>query len=208
MVKEYLTVFKECENTTLIERSKFICVIKGVNGEDEAREFIEKIKKEHPFATHSCYAYIADEEGKKQKFSDDGEPQGTAGVPIIEVLKNRKIFKVVAVVIRYFGGIKLGAGGLVRAYSGAVSDCLDLCEIKTVCAVKNYVINTDYSGYPKVLKLCSDDVVITKTDFMDGVKVNISVKTDCVKMFEDKIKDAFSGKVGMICEGEGFLPFK
>ena len=103
-VQEYLTVKGEFEKLNIIERSKFICYVKGVDSEDEAKAFIDKIRKEHSLATHNCYAYIADELGLIQKFSDDGEPQGTAGMPILEVLRNRKIYKTVVVVTRYFGG--------------------------------------------------------------------------------------------------------
>ena len=91
MTKSYTTVNGSFENTNVIERSKFICYIKGINDEDEAKVFVAEIKKLHSLATHNCYAYIADDKGLIQKFSDDGEPQGTAGMPMLDVLKNRKI---------------------------------------------------------------------------------------------------------------------
>ena len=115
-VNGYFCVKKETENETVIERSRFISYVKKCETEDDARAFLEEKRKAHPFATHNCYAYIT-ERGKIARFSDDGEPQGTAGQPILEVIKNKKLFDTIVVVTRYFGGIKLGAGGLVRAYS-------------------------------------------------------------------------------------------
>ena len=94
MSHEFLTVIEEKENTIIIERSKFICNIKGVDNEEQAKEFVEMIRKRHSLANHNCYAYIADDKGLIQKFSDDGEPQGTAGLPMLEVLKNKRIFKI------------------------------------------------------------------------------------------------------------------
>ena len=103
MASSYFTVLSEYENTIIIERSKFICYIKHVENEQEAKSFVELIRKKHSLATHNCYAYIADDKGLIQKFSDDGEPQGTAGLPMLEVLKNKRVFKTCAVVTRYFG---------------------------------------------------------------------------------------------------------
>ena len=115
MVESFLSVNGENISETVIERSKFITRVKRISGEDEAREFIESVRKKHSDATHNCYAYVASEDGNLMKFSDDGEPQGTAGMPMLDVLRNKKIMMTVAVVTRYFGGVKLGAGGLVRA---------------------------------------------------------------------------------------------
>ena len=153
MNKGYLTVSKEVENLIVIERSKFICNIKGVEDEVDAKNYIEQLRKKHSLATHSCYAYIADEKGLVQKFSDAGEPQGTAGLPMLEVLKNKKIYKTVAVVTRYFGGIKLGTGGLTRAYSGSVSAGLELAKIIDVQPIVKINIKPEYDQYSKLLKL-------------------------------------------------------
>ena len=120
----YSEIKKEITNETIIERSKFICLIKRVETEEEAREVLSFVKKNHPFATHNCYAFAL--KSGAARFSDDGEPQGTAGQPMLEAIKNNGLYNVIAVVTRYFGGIKLGAGGLVRAYSGAVSSAIGL----------------------------------------------------------------------------------
>lgn len=191
----YLTAKTETESVTIVERSKFICRIKPIDNENEAKRFIATVRKEHSLATHNCYAYIADESGLIQKFSDDGEPQGTAGMPMLETLKNRKIYKVVAVVTRYFGGIKLGTGGLSRAYGGAVSDCLDKCGSVNMRAVCNIRITSDYDGYSKLLKLTADgDSVITATEFSDKVVLTVAVKTEKYELFKNKLSDVFKGK--------------
>ena len=124
MKKGFLTIKKDVANETVIERSRFICTLKRVDGEDEAKEFVSSIKSTYPDANHNCYAYIADEGGFYVKFSDDGEPQGTAGLPMLETLKAMGLKKVAAVVTRYFGGIKLGTGGLARAYSDGVKQAV------------------------------------------------------------------------------------
>ena len=104
-----------------IKKSRFICHIKRVTTEEEARDFITSIKKEHHKATHNCSAVIIGEKGEIKRTSDDGEPSGTAGVPMLSVLENHQLTNLCAVVTRYFGGIKLGAGGLIRAYAGSVA---------------------------------------------------------------------------------------
>ena len=199
MSYEYNTINGEFENTNVIERSKFICYIKGVQDEMEAKEYIDVIKKRHSLANHSCYAYIADEKGLIQKFSDAGEPQGTAGLPMLEVLKNKRIFKTVAVVVRYFGGIKLGTGGLTRAYGGAVSDCLGCSKIAKMCSAKVLRVITDYEGYSRLLKVVNDkdDIRVLSTNFDNNVSVSVAVKTDSVDNFKSKLLDVFNGKINI-----------
>ena len=118
IMKNYLSVFSAVTYEKVIERSRFIANCAHVQDEEEAKAFVAKIRAEHSLATHNCYAFVADKTGNLMRFSDDGEPQGTAGMPILDVLKNKKLFETAVVVTRYFGGGKLGAGGLVRAYSG------------------------------------------------------------------------------------------
>ena len=164
MVESYLSVSGETENETVIERSRFICRVKRVESEDDARAFIEEVRKKHSTATHNCYAYVASEDGNLMKFSDDGEPQGTAGMPMLEVLKNRKLYRVAVVVTRYFGGIKLGAGGLVRAYTNSANLSLNECKIVEFkeCVkystevshdIANRLVNSIENGGGKILKI-------------------------------------------------------
>ena len=209
MSYQFNTINGEFENTNVIERSKFICYLKGVQDETQAKEYIEIIKKRHSLANHSCYAYIADEKGLIQKFSDAGEPQGTAGLPMLEVLKNKRIFKTVAVVVRYFGGIKLGTGGLTRAYGGAVSDCLQVSKIAKMYSACVLQIITDYEGYSRLLKVVTDkdDIRVLSTDFDNVVSVKIAVKSDAVESFKVKLLDVFNGKINIQEKDSGFYDF-
>lgn len=119
------TIRRDGEHELEIKRSRFLCALARVADEEAAREFIARRRKEHWSATHNCTAYILGEDGGVQRSSDDGEPAGTAGVPMLEVLRHREMTDTVAVVTRYYGGVKLGAGGLIRAYGNAVSAAVD-----------------------------------------------------------------------------------
>ena len=209
MNREYNTVKGEFENVIVIERSKFICNIKSVDDELDAKAYIELLRKRHSLANHSCYAYIADDKGLVQKFSDAGEPQGTAGLPMLEVLKNKRIFKVVAVVTRYFGGIKLGTGGLTRAYGGSVSECLNLAKVVKMCSAELIKVSPDYEGYSRLLKaLNNQNVSVISTDFNNSVDVEIAVKLDYANDFKNKLLDLFNGKLEIVSLGDGFYEFE
>ena len=208
MSYEYFTVNGECENVIIIERSKFICNIKGIENEEQAKEQIEIIRKRHSLANHCCYAYIADDKGLIQKFSDAGEPQGTAGLPMLEVLKNKKMFKTVAVVTRYFGGIKLGTGGLTRAYGGSVSECLSKSKIGKMIMSNIICVKPDYEGYSRLLKVLSDEnVCVVSTEFENVVSVKIAVKSDYFENFKNKTLNAFNGKIEIIDLGCSYFDF-
>lgn len=160
-MKEYTTIQGENTVEIVIEKSRFIATAIHVDSVEEVQEFIASKRKKYFDATHNCYGYII---GDKAKFSDDGEPQGTAGMPIYECIKNSKIDHVCVVVTRYFGGIKLGAGGLVRAYSGSCAEALKTATkvYMTDCTIAEVVV--DYSllkGLRKVLfgKVVEKDVV-------------------------------------------------
>lgn len=160
-MKEYTTIQGDNTVEIVIEKSRFIATAIHVDSVEEAQEFIASKRKKYFDATHNCYGYLI---GDKAKFSDDGEPQGTAGMPIYECIKNSKIDHVCVVVTRYFGGIKLGAGGLVRAYSGSCAEALKTATkvYMTDCTIAEVVV--DYSllkGLRKVLlgKVMEKDVV-------------------------------------------------
>lgn len=125
MLENYFTIRSDGESEIEIKKSRFICSLKRVYSESEAKEFIAQKKKEHWKANHNCSAFVIGEKNDIQRSSDDGEPSGTAGVPMLEVLKKQELINVAAVVTRYFGGTKLGSGGLIRAYSQAVSHALN-----------------------------------------------------------------------------------
>lgn len=192
-VNGYFCVKKETENETVIERSRFISYVKKCETEDDARAFLEEKRKAHPFATHNCYAYIT-ERGKIARFSDDGEPQGTAGQPILEVIKNKKLFDTIVVVTRYFGGIKLGAGGLVRAYSQGARDVIEKAGTAENVRSRVYGVKMPYDCYQPFLKF-ADKIKksVVSTDFSDSVTVKIAVPYDNAD-FASKVTDLTNGK--------------
>lgn len=126
MQDRYTTVAGEGEHTTEASRSRFVCALAPAGTEAEAREFLGRVRRRHPDASHHCHAYVLGADAAVRKSSDDGEPGGTAGVPMLRMLLRRGAYDTVAVVSRYFGGTKLGAGGLIRAYAGAVGEALDV----------------------------------------------------------------------------------
>lgn len=150
MLNRYLTVKSRGEHEIVIEKSRFICHIQRAVSEEEAQAFIQSIKKQHWNATHNCSAYLIGEHDLIQKANDDGEPSGTAGVPMLEVLKKRKMKDTVVVVTRYFGGIKLGAGGLIRAYGKSVSETINHVGMVERCLMRTMHTTIDYTWLGKV----------------------------------------------------------
>ncbi|XWN53023.1 YigZ family protein [Anoxybacillus flavithermus] len=150
MLEAYYTVKGYGETEIIIEKSRFICYVERATTEEEAVRFIHQIKKKHWDATHNCSAYIIGEHDHIQKANDDGEPSGTAGVPMLEVLKKKKLKDTVVVVTRYFGGIKLGAGGLVRAYGKAVTEGLKAAGIVERKLMRIMHTTIDYTWLGKV----------------------------------------------------------
>ncbi len=186
----YLTVGKECESSVTINRSRFICSIKGIENEEEAKAYIAEIKRRYELASSFAYAYIADQFGHVLKFYDGGEPQGTAGMPIYNVLKNKQLCKVVAVVTRYFGGIKLGAGGLVRAFSGVTAECVNSAEIKEIKRGLNFKISVDYDIYAKLQRyLPTRNYFVKSTEFNREVELKILVEEINDNYAETVVKD-------------------
>lgn len=199
MKDSYLSVQKPATAEIVIQKSRFICSVMPVNGEEEAKNFVSSIRAKYPDATHNCYAYIADEGGFYVKFSDDGEPQGTAGMPMLEVLKNRKLYKVATVVTRYFGGVKLGAGGLVRAYSESVCEGLNLAGIIEYVSSQVIKIEVSFSLYPKILKYFNGITNnVLETDFLgDGVTITFAVPFNETERVKTCLLDLSSGKVNI-----------
>lgn len=141
------TIKKNVANEIIVNKSKFITKLIKINNEEEAKEKLELLKREYKDATHYCYAYIT---GNIKRFNDDGEPGGTAGMPILNVLENNNLTNILGVVIRYFGGIKLGAGGLVRAYTKAITECLNNIEIANLTDGINFKIEFTYDSIKKI----------------------------------------------------------
>ena len=139
------TIHADMQHEIVVQKSRFICVLNRVDSEEDARETIAARRKAHFDASHHCSAYVLGERGEIMRSSDDGEPAGTAGVPMLEVLKHREMTNLVAVVTRYFGGTKLGAGGLVRAYGASVSAALDVAEIVSRHELTKITLSCDYT---------------------------------------------------------------
>lgn len=205
-INGYIRVKNSIEKEIIIEKSRFICYTKMTESEESAKEFIELVRKKHPFATHNCYAYVV-EGGKVARFSDDGEPQGTAGIPMLEVLKNKGLKDTTVVVTRYFGGIKLGAGGLVRAYSSCASAGLDEAGVEENVLSCLYKISFGYEKYSLFLKFIEKYKQKTiSSDFAEGVVVKIAVPCD-EKDFCEKLTDYFLGKVDVEKQDEIFVVY-
>lgn len=148
------------QNEIIIDRSKFITKLFKINTEEEAKNILNNLSDEYSDSTHVCYSYIV---GSIKRFSDGGEPGGTAGMPILNVLENNNLNYILAVVIRYFGGIKLGAGGLVRAYSNSISECLKLVDIKELVEGYKTEIHFNYSNVERINYILKDLEIISKT---------------------------------------------
>ena len=209
MEKAVRTVFSPWESEKIIEKSRFITYSAHAESEEEARAFIAEIRGKHTLATHVCFAFIADKIGNLQRFSDDGEPQGTAGVPILEVLKNKKLFETVVSVVRYFGGVKLGAGGLVRAYSSCASENLDGADIRVLQVCAEYEIFVEYTGIDCVqIYLSSNTCTLLSTTYGEKVSFKIAVKQADENAFVTRLVDYMQGKVQTKRGVEYYAPFK
>ncbi len=208
-MQAYWTIAESFSYEKVIEKSKFIANFKRIEIEKEGRDFIEQIAKAHPFATHNCYAMIADREGKIQRFSDDGEPQGTAGIPILEVLKNKKIYQVVVVVTRYFGGVKLGVGGLVRAYTSTVADALT--EDKLCQCIQSQIIeiqNMQYE-YFATLKtvLQQENCAICNVLYTDTITLKVALPLEKYTEILERINNILCGRLQYILREIDYLPY-
>lgn len=209
MEKSVRTVFARHESEKIIEKSRFLTYSTHVESEEEARTFLAEIRKAHSLATHVCYAFIADKTGNLQRFSDDGEPQGTAGVPILEVLKAKKLFETAVAVVRYFGGIKLGAGGLVRAYSSSAAENLDGADIRVLEVCAEYLIEVDYTGIDSIQKyLSTHPCSLLSTDYGEKVTFTVAVKKREKNTFIEELVDFMQGRVEVISGAEYYAPFK
>lgn len=165
------------------KRSRFIGIAKHVDTEEEAKEFIASIKKQYHDARHNCWCYIIS--GKAERYSDDGEPQGTAGIPMLEVMKKEGISDAVCVVTRYFGGILLGAGGLLRAYTKAAKDALGASEAKEVIVLEQIEFNCTYSDFETIKNaIAAYDGEITGCEY--GESIHICAQMPQTKEFEEK----------------------
>jgi uncharacterized YigZ family protein len=200
----YTTLAGEGSDEFEEKRSLFIGHAKHITSEDEAMEFVKAKKKEYSDATHNCWAYLL-KGGIVARYSDDGEPQGTAGVPMLETIRKSGVCDAVVVVTRYFGGILLGAGGLVRAYSHGTKIALDAAEIVTYEKYAELSLACSYSDYQKYsVVLPTFNAIIDSTDFTDKVVVRFAIKETLVDTLAKKITEMSGGKNSLEIVGERF----
>ena len=199
---EFRTIKEDGQVQEEIKKSRFICHAKRVYSEEEARAFINAIKKEHYKATHNCSAFIIGERSEIKRTSDDGEPSGTAGVPMLGVLENHNLTNVCVVVTRYFGGIKLGAGGLIRAYAGSVALAvkeIGIVEIKEQAGIQIQMSYAQYQEYGNFLK--EHNLMELETNFTDQVETIIFVDKEHKETIKASLIEFFNGKVTLTDQG-------
>lgn len=192
----YKTIKSDSLSENTIKKSRFICHLKRIETENDGRQFITKIKKEHYKATHSCSAMIVGEYSEIKRSSDDGEPSGTAGLPILSVLEKQELTNIVAVVTRYFGGIKLGANGLIRAYSGSVSQGLSEAELVEVKKQQGLKITLTYSQYQMFGHfLQSEHLKEHETEFLDIITTSIYIDPEHIDRVSQHLIEFYHGNV-------------
>ena len=193
-MQEYLTVAKETEDEFTVKHSRFIGYIKPVTTQEEAVEFINSKKSKHWDATHNVYAYIL-RDGQIRRYSDDGEPQGTAGIPVLDVLQKEGLTDCVVVVTRYFGGILLGGGGLVRAYSHAAKLAVDASGVIKMSMCVRAECECDYGYYGRLASLIPEcGGTIENSEFTENVKVTFTMPQNLYGSFCAKLIDSSLGK--------------
>ena len=202
MLPEYRTIYRGGEDEIVEKKSRFIATVVPVNTEEEALEFVEKTRKKYWDARHNCFAYIIGERGQLQRCSDDGEPNGTAGKPMLDVLLGNELRNVAVVVTRYFGGTLLGTGGLVRAYSAAVQEGLKESLIIEKFLCRRVRMSMDYTMLGKMQYLAAKlNLMILDTLYTEGVEMQLLVPDTQYAAFIKEVTEASNGKV--VPESEG-----
>ena len=200
---EYITLEKEAEVSFVEKKSLFIGNAAPVKTEEEAMEFITKIRKKYGDATHNCYAYML--ANGSARYSDDGEPQGTAGVPILSVIQKGGFTDAVIVVTRYFGGILLGAGGLVRAYSASARDAIAEAKVVTYAEYYEFRVSCSYSDYQKLIPIIAAlGIKEDGSEFTDSVNLMLAAKQEQYLSFCDKISEIGGGRIAVEETGKRF----
>ncbi len=195
-MNRYTTIADFYTTEIEIKHSRFIASAKRVTSKEEAQAFLKEISKKYSDATHNCYAYVADIDGRDFKFSDDGEPSGTAGQPILEVIKKNSLYEICVVVTRYFGGIKLGASGLVGAYTEASAKLIKECNKVEMRLSALLTINIDYSLLGKIEYLIGAlGAGVENKEFGLDVKLLVSIDSQRVEELNLALKEATKGRV-------------
>ena len=204
---EYKTISSQSSAEFIEKRSRFIGYIKPVTTKEQATDFINEIRSKHWDATHNVYAYVL-RDGQTRRYSDDGEPQGTAGIPVLDVLLKEELTDCVVVATRYFGGILLGGGGLVRAYSHTAKIAVDAGGIVTMRLCSVMKVECDYNFYGRLNSLVPEfSGEIDDTVFGQNVKMKFHIPADREREFNAKLFDLSLGKLQAIKTGEIFCKF-
>ena len=207
-MKPYRTVLKAAGDEQIIQRSRFIGDASPAASAEEALAFLEAVRARHRDATHHCYAYIIGQNAGIMRYSDDGEPSGTAGLPIIEVMKARSVVDCCVVVTRYFGGVLLGAGGLTRAYAHTCAMALDAAGVCVMHPTETWLVEVPYALWDRVRhELSSLPARLESTEFTSAVAFELSVKTQDSQRVRDCLARVTDGRAEMLLEGERHSPW-
>ncbi len=203
MSEKIVKLLESGEAEVIVKKSRFIGITYPVNTPEEAADFVNSIKKKYYDARHNCYAYVIGDKREQIKFSDDGEPGGTAGKPMLDVLLGSGITNIVVVVTRYFGGTLLGTGGLVRAYSDAAKEAVEASVTYTVERKIRLKIETDYTSFQSLERLFkSKDNVTFETEYSDKILMNVGIPVDLAEEIEKSVTEITSGKARIENLGE------
>ena len=198
MLEQYNTIYEGGEGEIIEKKSRFIATVRLVKTEEEALSFIEEMRKKYWNATHNCYAYVIGERKETMRCSDDGEPSGTAGKPMLDVLLGEDLYNTAVVVTRYFGGALLGTGGLVRAYSKAVQEGLACSRIITKHHGILLEIGTDYNGVGKLQYLFGQrGIPITDSRYTEDVKLQVLVPKSEENAVKKAVTEATSARASI-----------
>ena len=205
-MEDYKTVLIPDETELEIKKSRFINLVFPIETEAEAETILVEIRKKHYKATHVCWAYVLNTNPRRQKASDDGEPSGTAGKPILEVIDHRELKDVLVVVIRYFGGIKLGTGGLIRAYGGGASDVLNHCTVIKKQFSDQRQVTVSYASYGGLSNgLLERDVIPVNEEFGENVTLSFQIPVAETKEFLAWVEDKTNGTAQIIPGEQAFV---
>ncbi|MDE7158134.1 MAG: YigZ family protein [Clostridiales bacterium] len=204
----YRSVAGETFTERVVEKSRFLGYCAHVTSEEEAKAFLARLHAMHPAATHICFGYIADKTGNLQRFSDDNEPQGTAGMPILGVIKAQKLFETAVAVVRCFGGIKLGAGGLTRAYATSASEVLAAAEICEYGVCAELRVRAEYSEVNALLKFYEESgVKVLSREFAAQAEFVVAVREEEAEEFEKKLLNCVNGRATVTRGKSYYFPF-
>lgn len=208
-MKEYNQVVEPYQHEIIIKKSRFITTLVPVTSQADADIKVQEISKRYNDANHNCYSYISNIIATEQRFSDNGEPQGTAGIPMLEVLKKRNIVMTLAVVTRYFGGVKLGVGGLVRAYSDSVVEALANADVRRFIMSDVAGFDISYSLFPRAIEIIEKaNGRVILIDYSDRVAIKYAAPCEINTSVMAKLFDYASGSVDIKVTGKDYIDYK